>query len=74
MTVIEQVLSNKSYLKLTCYNLCSSYIMVTIDIGCILVNELSRLQICTSMKDENMLYSIKFSNIFLITQLEFEYS
>ena len=74
MTVIEQVLSNKNYLKLTCYNLCSSYIMVTIDIGCILVNELSRLQICTSMKDENMLYSIKFSNIFLRTQLEFEYS
>ena len=48
--------------------------MVTIDIGCILVNELSRLQIFTSMEDENMLYSIKFSNIFLRTQLEFEYS
>ena len=48
--------------------------MVTIDIGCILVNELSRLQIFTSMEDENMLYSIKFSIIFLRTQLEFEYS
>ena len=39
MTVIEQVLSNKNYLKLTYYNLYSSYIMVTIDIGCVVVNE-----------------------------------
>ena len=74
MTVIEQVLSNKNYLKLTCYNLCSSYIMVTIDIGCVVVNELFRLQSFTSMKDQNMMYSLKFSNIFLRTKLEFEYS
>ena len=40
--------------------------MVTIDIGCVLVNELSRLLIFTAIKDQNMLYSLKFSNIFLI--------
>ena len=48
--------------------------MVTIDIGCVLVNDLSRLQIFTSIKDQNMLHSLKLCNIFLRTQLDFEYS
>ena len=48
--------------------------MFTIDIGRVLVNELSRLQIFTCIKDQNILHSFKFSNIFLRTQLEFEYS
>ena len=38
--------------------------MVTIDIGCVLVNELSRLQIFTC-KDKNMLQSLKFPIFFL---------
>ena len=31
--------------------------MVNIDIGCVLVNELSRLQIFTSVKDQNAIFS-----------------
>ena len=30
--------------------------MFTIDIGCVLVNELSRLQIFTSVKDQNAIF------------------
>ena len=39
--------------------------MLTINIGCVLVNELPGLQIFTSIKHENKLYSTKFSDIFL---------
>ena len=38
--------------------------IVTIDIGCVLVNELSRLLIFT-LKDQNMLRSLKFPIFFL---------
>ena len=48
--------------------------MFIIDIGCVLVNDLPRLQIFTSIKHENKLYSPKFFNIFLRTKCEFEYS
>ena len=48
--------------------------MVNIDLGCVIVNELSRFQIFTSIKDQNMLHSLKVFNVFLRTQLEFEYS
>ena len=48
--------------------------MLIIDISCVLVNELPRLQIFTSTKHKNKLYSPKFSNIFLRTQCEFEYT
>ena len=47
--------------------------MVAIDIRCVLVNELSRVKSFTSIKDPNMLCSLKFCNIFLRTQSEFEY-
>ena len=57
------------------YNLCSFQLKCIIYVvGCVLVNELPRLRIFTSLKDQNMLHSLKFSNIFLRTQLEFEYS
>ena len=48
--------------------------MVTIDIGCVLVNELSRLQIFTAYKRSKYAALLKVSNIFLRTQLEFQYS
>ena len=48
--------------------------MVTIDIGCVLVNELSRLQIFTAYKRSKYAAVLKVSNIFLRTQLDFEYS
>ena len=46
--------------------------MFTINIGCVVVNELSRIQIFTSVKDQNAI-SLKISNIYLRTQLEFEH-
>ena len=48
--------------------------MVTIDIGCVLVNELSRLQVFTAYKRSKYAALLKVSNIFLRTQLEFQYS
>ena len=47
--------------------------MFNIDIGCVLINALSRLQIFTSVKDQDAVL-FKVFQYFLRTQLEFENS
>ena len=45
--------------------------MLTIDIGCVSANELSRLQFFTSMKDQHAVF-FKVFQYFLKTRLECE--
>ena len=47
--------------------------MFTINIGCVVVNELSRLQLFTSIKDQDTVF-LKVFQYFLRIQLEFENS